>query len=153
MFEITNDASIKKHYDENVTKLKIASKNIVNIHNSEVYIATSPDELWKGRDGTDYTFSLDKSFMNSTSELLFNMDAFGIFNDAYSALTAKCNYNKDEHMYEAYINYYLIDYYDFDKLELFNELNALGMACSYELYGFHDKTIKYGMDSGFRYKE
>ena len=49
--------------------------------------------------------------------------------------TAYCTFNLENRNKGVYIKYYIIDYYDFDFQREIYELNTLGLACSYELFG------------------
>ena len=134
--------SLTKNYLENIKRAEIAIKGVISSTNNEMYIALSPHIMW---DGCDYFGTFDSADELITSVL--NISAYGAFNAANATLTLHAVYNQADKSAQIDLNYYILDYYDFEKIPLFNELNALGLACSYELYGIHKDTM--GMVIGY----
>lgn len=122
--------SMNKFYREHKETIRIAADGILNNYNKEAYIAVSPKaKMWGGSMYAD-EFSVIQD-INS----VVNFNAFTTFNKSNAVATAYCTFNLENRNKGVYIKYYIIDYYDFDFQREIYELNTLGLACSYELFG------------------
>ena len=68
-------------------------------------------------------------------DLVCNIPAFGIYNQAHAGSVLHCTYDPDSNSYSYEYTYMLIDYYNFSFLDCFNDMNVLGLAQSFELIG------------------
>ncbi len=123
--------SANKYFVSNMRKVREAVESVVNEYNTEAYISLSPETTWCGChyndcDGWNWEQNIDS---------LINIGAFGIYNQADAGVTVHCVYSPETNEYAMEYTYYLIDLYDFALLDVFNEMNALGLARCYELYG------------------
>lgn len=123
--------SANEHFLENMNKARMAAESVLNEYNTEVYISLSPDATWRGCayndcTGTDWHQNIDS---------ILNIGAFGIYNNADAGITMHCVYNPDTEEYSMEFIYYIIDLYDFTLYDTLDEMNALGLARCYELYG------------------
>lgn len=112
---------------------KYVSEKILNEHNTDVYIALSPKVEWTG---CRYLYNAGVDIMEEYAvQGILNGAALGTFNEASASITLHCWYNSKTGNYWMEYKYYLIDFYDFEKLYLLYEQDALGIANSYELFG------------------
>jgi len=130
--------SMKTNYEENVTKAKIAAQNVLNANNREIIIAPNPNCSWAGSSYFGNLDSLEELIASVTS-----INAYGTFNDAQATGTFKISYSLVDKTYDMGVNYFIVDYYNFDKIEELEELNALGIACTYELYGVYSDECRW----------
>lgn len=132
-----NSSNMKQLYNQNIKKLKEASKAILNKNNNEIYIATSPSaSMWKGVESMGYSIT-------GVYGILQSRTTFGVFNDSGAVLTAHCKYDENTDKIHAEVYYYIADYYDFSEPQIMIDLNAYGQACTYELYGKYVSNIEY----------
>ena len=124
--------SANKYFKINMAKAVAAVETVLNEYNTEVYLSLSPNKNWTGCDYHDCTGFSD---WYQNIDALLNIPAFGIYNAADAAVTLHCTYNPASKTYSMEYIYYIIDYYDFSFYDMLNEMNALGLAQSYELYG------------------
>lgn len=124
--------SANNYFENNMAKAVAAAEAVLNEYNTEVYLSLSPN---KKCTGCDYHDCIGLSDWNQNIDALLNMPAFGIYNAADAAVTLHCTYNPETDKYSMEYIYYIIDYYDFSFYDILNEMNALGLAQSYELYG------------------
>lgn len=115
----------------NMNRVKICVESILNEYNTEAYFSLSPTTTWRGCAYNDCTMTDWRQNIDS----LINIGAFGIYNNADAGVTVHCTYEPSEEKYTIEYIYYIIDMYDFTIYEQLNEMNALGLARSYELYG------------------
>ena len=78
--------------------------------------------------------------LGNTAAVFFNTAAFGTFNSADAGITLHCVYNPDTKKYSMDYKYCLIDYYDYDVYPELQDQDMLGLAQSYELYGWLNDT-------------
>ena len=130
--------SMYDHYKENKRKAEMAIKGAISKDNSDIYIALSPDRTWTGS-----SYMADYDNYSEKAAILMNISAYGAFNSAEATMTLHAHYDRNTGNVQGEVNYYIVDYYDFDvdKYKLLFELNALGLACGYELYGIHKDVI------------
>ncbi len=126
--------SARDYYSDNIVQAMLAAESVLNEYNQEVYIATSPSAEWQGCDYVDYVEDGNK--IKNFATVITNVEAFGTFNNAKAGGTFCCTYNPETEEYTIDYNYYLIDYYDYENLYELYEQDLLGMAKSYELYGY-----------------
>jgi hypothetical protein len=123
--------SANTYFLSNMNKAKIAAESVLNEYNTEVYISISPETTWTGCHYNDCQMDSWKQNIDS----ILNIGAFGIYNVADAGVTLHCMYDPETQEYSMEYIYYIIDYYDFTLYDPLNEMNALGLARSYELYG------------------
>lgn len=124
--------SANYYFNKNMPKAVSAAKSVLNKYNREIYISLSPYDTWTGSHYHDV-----HSFTNwyQNIDALLNLPAFGTYNKSDASVTLHCVYNPDTEEYSMQFVYYLIDYYDIPFDVTLNEMNMLGLAQSYELYG------------------
>ena len=122
---------------ENVKKTRVVVENILNDKNTEAYLSISPNY---GMDGGMYFDDVNPNALHFYYSL-YNIAAFGTFNKADAGITVHCTYDPTTKQYKMEYNYYLIDFYNYDFLDILNEQDALGMARSYELYGVYSDCL------------
>lgn len=120
------------YLQDNMYSAAKAAEAVLNEYNTEVYLALSPGTVWSGCSYHDTTTVFD---MEQNLDALFNLSAFGIYNAADAAVTLHCIYDPDSGVYYMEYVYYLIDFYDFSFYDILYNLDKLGLARSYELYG------------------
>lgn len=125
---------------QNMKKVQAVAENNLNEYNTEMYLSLSPKYSWSGCDYHDTTDLLDFS---QDIDALVNLSAFGIFNKADAAATVHCTYDPVTDIYAMEYKYYLIDFYDFTFFEYLYQLDALGLARSYEIYGVCNGETKW----------
>lgn len=123
--------SANTYFIENMNRARIAVESVLNEYNTEVYIALAPTIRWTGCAYNDCTMS----DWHQNIDSLLNIGAFGIYNKADAAITLHCVYDSETELYTMEFIYYIIDLYDFGLYDELNEMNALGLARCYELYG------------------
>lgn len=127
--------SMAINYKKNLNKAIIASKGVLSDSNNEIYIALSPDRKWLGS-----SYWGDYDSIEEMNTALFNISAYGTFNSSDATMTLHAKKDMDNRI-DIELNYYIVDYYDFDNLKALDDLNALGLACSYELYGRYNDNF------------
>lgn len=120
------------YLQDNMYSAAKAAEAVLNEYNTEVYLALSPGTVWSGCSYHDTTTVFD---MEQNLDALFNLSAFGIYNVADAAVTLHCIYDPDSGVYYMEYIYYLIDFYDFSSYDILYNLDKLGLARAYELYG------------------
>ncbi len=140
MNEWSYNNSAKEYYDINMCKTMKAVESVTNRYNTEVYMSVSPD---KKMDGCLYVDVNDKLDVSAAVTAFLNSSIFGTFNDADAGITLHCVYNPETDEYDMDFKYYLIDYYDFSFFEELYEQDAVGLAQSYELYGYLSWSCKW----------
>ncbi len=128
--------SANQYYCSNMKKAVKAAESILNKYNTEVYMSVSPE---KKMNGGIYFDTCDLNF-GTIPSVVFNLAAYGTFNDTDAGVTLHCVYNPETEEYTMDYKYYLIDYYDFTFLKELNEQDMLGLASGYELYGYLNDT-------------
>ncbi len=123
--------SANTYFIDNMNRARVCIESVLNEYNTEIFIALSPKTKWTGCMYNECTG--DNWHQNIDS--LLNMGTFGIFNVADAGVTLHCIYNPDTDEYYMEYIYYIIDLYDFTLYDMLNEMNALGLARCYELYG------------------
>lgn len=137
-----NSANI--HFKSNMDKARIAAESALNEQNTEVYFSVSPKTTWCGCDYNDGTFS----DWHQNVDTILNIGAFGIYNNADAAVTVHCTYDPGTQEYNMEYFYYIIDLYDFTLYDELDEMNALGLARCYELYGVSAGTASWKRGEG-----
>ena len=122
--------SMKQNYVCNVEKAKIAARGVLGANNREIIIALNPSYAWIGSLYFKNFESIQEIIAAST-----NINAYGVFNDCMATGTFDISYSLIDKAYNMDINYYIVDYYNFDNLNIFEEMNALGISSGYEIYG------------------
>lgn len=120
------------NYCDNLKSVKHVVEAVLNEHNTNVYISLSPKVEWKG---CKYLINGGRDIIENLEQGVINGAAVGTFNEAAASITLHCFYDSQTERYWMEYNYYLIDYYDFEKLPILLEQDALGVAQSYELFG------------------
>ena len=129
--------SMKENYMLNTQKAKAAAESVLNEHRTEVWLSVSPTHKWNGCHYVDYAGDMDIAWAGDAAlNVLFSPVALGTFNDADAGITMHCTYDAEKKEYFMEYFYYIIDYYDFSNLQFLYEQDALGLAKSYELYGY-----------------
>ncbi|MCM1090242.1 MAG: cellulose binding domain-containing protein [Butyrivibrio sp.] len=132
LFKLGLCNSAYNNFSKNVSKGIKAAESVLNEHNTEIYIAMSPNAFW---DGTFYHDTADFTNMKNNFAVLENLDAFGTFNKSNASITIHCKYDPKARTYTMDFDYYLMDFYDFPNGTMLWEANLLGICRSYELYG------------------
>lgn len=132
--------SINKCWQQNLNKVVKVSEMVLNDNNREIYISLSPNCVM---DGCSYAETGDGVSFKEGIASLANISAFGIFNVSKSGITVHCIYNVEEQTYSMNYIYYLTDFYDFTPLNQLHEQDALGLARSYELYGYVEGSVEW----------
>lgn len=130
------DNSAYDYYTTNIFKTKAAVESVLNDYNQEVYLSISPNTVWHGCDYVNYSNVDWNSALHNSWVVLNNTAAFGTFNSADAGITVNCTYDPETETYFMTSCYYLIDYYDFSFLDILYDQDKLGMAKSFELYGY-----------------
>lgn len=120
------------YLQDNMYSAAKAAEAVLNEYNTEVYLSLSPNTVWTGTSYHDTNTILD---MEQNLDALFNLSAFGTYNKADAAVTLHCIYDPASETYYMEYVYYLIDFYDFSFYKVLYNLDKLGLAKSYELYG------------------
>lgn len=139
--------SAHEYFISNMEKARVAAESVLNKYNREVYISLSPETKWCGCEYHDCTGLTD---WKQNMDALLNIGAFGIYNKADAGVTLHCMYNPDEEEYYMEYVYYIIDFYDFTFYDILDEMNALGLARSYELYGVVTGEAAWNKQEGIR---
>ena len=134
----TINNSARYNFNKNTNKAMRAAESVLNQYNTEVYLSVSPDKKMDGCFYVDVDETIDVSVIASA---LFNIPAFGTFNNADAGITLHCVFNPETEEYTMDFKYCLIDYYDFTNLKELNEQDMLGFARRYELYGYLNDTF------------
>ncbi len=137
--------SANTYFMENMNRVKKSVESVLNEYNTEIYITLSPTTQWTGCAYNDCT--MDDWRQNIDS--LLNIGAFGIYNKADAGVTVHCIYDPDTKQYSMEFIYYIIDLYDFALYDELNEMNALGLARCYELYGVSSGVTSWNKDDAF----
>lgn len=135
------DNSANKWYKKNIQKIAIATENLLDTNNKEMYIATSYRTVWTGCKYLNTTSNDIKTFIDNIQPVVENIAAFGTFNEAYAGAVAHCIYDEETQSYMVECNYYLMDFYDFSFAQMLVEQDALGISQCYELWGKWPHTI------------
>ena len=136
MFKPTNYSvypqnTIISYYIEHINDVQVAAESVLNQYNDEMYISLSSNAAWKGSEYLEYG---ELNFEDILQVMEFPSE-FGIFNSAEASITIHCTYNAETTEYDMEYIYYIVDFYDYEKLELLCEQDALGLAKTYELFG------------------
>lgn len=130
------DNSAYDYYTTNIFKTKVAVESALNDYNQEVYLSISPNTVWHGCEYVNYSNVDWNSALHNSWVVLNNTAAFGTFNCADAGITVNCTYDPETETYFMTSRYYLIDYYDYSFLDILYDQDKLGMAKSFELYGY-----------------
>lgn len=137
---------------ENMNDAVKAATSVLNDYNTDVYIALSPSCTWTGCFYNDCMPELSWAYAKQAIQTICNLPAFGIYNRADAGAVLHCTYDPKTQNYALEFNYYLIDYYDFTFYDMLDEMNKLGLARSYELYGATYGVTSWNKnDTGFCY--
>ncbi len=133
--------SINNYFESNMQSAKIVAESVLNKYNTEIYIALSPDSQWGGCQYIVYDDYI--GWGASPLAIAGNISAFGIFNSADASVTLHCTYDPVTKQYDMEFIYYIIDFYDYEKLGWVCEQDALGLARTYELFGYCPGTMSW----------
>lgn len=120
------------YFSDHIQTAKCVAENVLNEYNTDIYIALSPKIQWKG---CSYLVNGGVDIGEYVMQGALNGAALGTFNEADASITLHCSYDPATGKYQMEYIYYLVDFYDFEKLPMLYEQDALGIARSYELFG------------------
>lgn len=135
--------SAREYYAENIKKTILAAESVISNDNTDITFSSSETSNWKGCLYYEDIGDWKENIKHNTMSVASNIAAFGTFNDASASITAHCNYNPQTEEYTMDVRYYILDYYDYSFLDEVYELDAVGIAQSYELVGSWNHTVKW----------
>ena len=117
----------------------IAVEDKIRLGYNDAYIANSREHIMTGCSYVNYSFGdykdCYKDWFDAIPTVALNGAAFGTFNAADAGNVIHYSYDKSTGKITMRCKYYLLDYYDYEKIDLLRVQDAAGCAKSFELFG------------------